>query len=31
MNIQIKYRFTAAVLFEHDCEGNSIRSATKEA
>ena len=25
MNIQIKSRFTAAVLFEHDCEGNSIR------
>jgi len=25
MNIQIKSRFTAAVLFEHDCENNSIR------
>ena len=25
MNIQIKSRFTAAVLFEHDCDGNSIR------
>jgi len=25
MNIQIKSRFTSAVLFEHDCEGNSIR------
>ena len=25
MNIQIKSRFTAAVLFEHDCEGNSVR------
>jgi len=25
MNIQIKYRFTAAVLFEHDTENNSIR------
>jgi len=25
MNIQIKSRFTAAVLFEHDCENNSLR------
>ena len=25
MNIQIKSRFNAAVLFEHDCENNSIR------
>ena len=25
MNIQIKSRFTAAVLFEHDCENNSVR------
>ena len=25
MNIQIKSCFTAAVLFEHDCENNSIR------
>ena len=25
MNIQIKSRFTAAVLFEHDCKNNSIR------
>jgi hypothetical protein len=25
MNIQIKSRFTAAVLFEHNCEGNNIR------
>ena len=25
MNIQIKSRFTAAVLFEHDTENNSIR------
>ena len=25
MNIQIKSRFNAAVLFEHDCEKNSIR------
>ena len=25
MNIQIKSRFTAAVLFEHDCENNNIR------
>ena len=25
MNIQIKSRLTATVLFEHDCEGNSVR------
>ena len=25
MNIQIKSRFSAEVLFEHDCENNSIR------
>ena len=25
MNIQIKSRFTGTVLFEHDCEGNSVR------
>ena len=25
MNIQIKSHFTAAVLFEHDCENNSLR------
>ena len=25
MNIQIKSRFTAAVLFEHDAENNSVR------
>ena len=25
MNIQIKSRFTAAVLFEHDTENNSVR------
>ena len=25
MNIQIKSRFNDAVLFEHDCEGNSVR------
>jgi hypothetical protein len=25
MNIQIKSRFNAAVLFEHDTENNSIR------
>mgnify|MGYP006392453823 CR=1 FL=1 len=31
MNIQIKSRFTAAVLFEHDCEGNNIRLTLEAA
>ena len=31
MNIQIKPRFSAEVLFEHDCENNSIRLALELA
>ena len=31
MNIQIKSRFTGTVLFEHDCEGNSVRLALIDA
>ena len=31
MNIQIKPRFTAAVLFEHDAENNSVRLTLERA